>query len=69
MWTQDDLDRVQAALASGQKSVTFEDGRKLEYQDGDDLLKLRTQIKAELAANDPVRPVRRATVARMGRRR
>lgn len=69
MWTQADLDQVQQALATGQKSVTFADGRKLEYQTSGDLIKLRNQIKAEIAASDPARPVRRATVARMPRRR
>lgn len=69
MWTQEDLDAVQQALASGEKSVTFADGRKLEYQNTGELLKLRTQIKSEIAANNPARPVRRATVARMGVRR
>lgn len=69
MWTQEDLDAVQQALASGEKSVTFADGRKLEYQNTGELLKLRTQIKSEIAANNPALPVRRATVARMGVRR
>lgn len=69
MWTQADLEQVQTALATGQKSVTFADGRKLEYQTSADLIKLRNQIKAELAASDQARPLRRATVARMPRRR
>jgi hypothetical protein len=69
MWTQEDLDRVQEALASGERSVTFADGRKLEYQTTAELLKLRTQIKAEITASNPARPVRYATVARMGQRR
>lgn len=69
MWTQADLEQVQTALATGQKSVTFADGRKLEYQTTADLMKLRNQIKADLAAADTARPVRRATVARMPRRR
>lgn len=69
MWTQADLEQVQTALATGQKSVTFADGRKLEYQTTRELLALRNQIKADLAAADPARPVRRATVARMPRRR
>jgi hypothetical protein len=68
MWTQADLDQVQQALANGQKSVTFADGRKLEYQTTADLMKLRNQMKADIAASDPVKPTRRATVARMGRR-
>ena len=69
MWTQADLDKVQTALSTGQKSVTFADGRKLEYQTTGELLKLRNQIKADLAAADTARPIRRATVARMPRRR
>ncbi len=68
-WTQEDLERVQEALASGERSVTFADGRKIEYQTAADLMKVRNQIRAELAAGDPGRTLRRATVARMGRRR
>lgn len=69
MWTQADLDAVQTALATGQRRVRFADGREIEQQTTKDLLALRQQIKAELATTATAKPLRRATVARMGRRR
>jgi hypothetical protein len=69
MWTEADRESVRAALASGERSVTFADGRKIEYQTTREMMQLLDKINAELAAGDPTRNLRRATVARMGRRR
>lgn len=69
MWTEADRESVRQALASGERSVTFADGRKIEYQTTREMLELLDRIKAELASTDPTRNLRRATVARMGRRR
>lgn len=69
MWSQADRDSVRAALAKGERSVTFSDGRKIEYQTTRELMLLLDRIEADLATGDPTRVLRRATVARMGRRR
>ena len=48
-WQQSDLDRLNAAIASGVRAVTFADGRKNEYQNLDQMLAARRVISAELA--------------------
>lgn len=47
-WTQTDLDRIEAAIASGELRVGFE-GRNIEYRSIEELRKARAEIKAELA--------------------
>lgn len=54
-WTQTDLDNVKAALATGELSVSFEDGRKVEFRSIGDLLKVKHAIEAELTAADTTR--------------
>lgn len=68
-WTQSDLDAVDAAIKAGVKRVTFADGRSTEYQTTADMLALRKQMKAELAAAASQVNPRRVTVARMRCRR
>lgn len=38
-YSEADLTKLRAALASGVKSVTFDDGRRVEYQSLDDLVR------------------------------
>ncbi len=65
---QADLDRLDAAILSGVKAVTFADGRKTEFHSLDEMRGLRSDIKAELAASaSQVRPHRRTTVGRIRR--
>jgi phage baseplate assembly protein gpV len=68
-WTQADLDRVDAAIANGNvKSVTYADGRAVQYESRAELLAVRREIRAELLASaSQARPFRRATVARYRR--
>lgn len=47
-WTQADLDNVRKAIASGKRSVTFADGRKIEYQNLDQLIAAERVISASL---------------------
>jgi hypothetical protein len=47
-WEQADLDKVDAAIASGIRSVTFADGRRTEYQNLDQMLAARRVIVAQL---------------------
>lgn len=49
-WTQTDLDRLEAAIASGTKRVRFQ-SHEVEYQSIGDMLKARDVIKAELDVN------------------
>jgi len=49
-WTQDDLDRISTAIANNVRSVTYADGRRVEYQDVDKMLQVRRDMKAELQA-------------------
>jgi len=54
-YSQTQLEALEAALASGTLRVTFE-GRSLEYRSVDELKKAIAEVKASLAAADPVRP-------------
>ena len=68
-WQQSDLDKLDAAMASGTKKVTFADGRSREFQDLGDMMKLRSLIKTELAEGASQVAPRRTVVGRFGRRR
>lgn len=50
-WTQADLDAVDLALRNNVRKVTFADGRSTEYQDADQMLAVRREIKSELLAS------------------
>lgn len=65
-WTQDDLTKVRAAIASGVQSVRYSDGRQVNYQSLADLLAAEKEIRAQLAADaSQVSPRVRYTVGRM----
>ncbi len=66
---QSDLDRIDAAIGSGLRKVTFADGRSTEYQNVGDMLKARDLIAGEVAApvDRTARRQRRVIVGRVGR--
>lgn len=66
---QSDLDKLDAAIVSGIKKVTFADGRSTEYQSLEDIRRARADVKAELAAasSQVARRTRRIIVGRVGR--
>lgn len=64
-WSEQDLDKIDAALASNVRKVTYADGRTVEYQNADQMLAVRKSMKAELAAART--QVRRATRGKMRR--
>lgn len=67
-YQQSDLDKLDAAIVSGIKSVTFADGRRTEYQSVADMRAVRKDVKAELAAAaSQTRPRTRFIVGRVGR--
>lgn len=49
-WTQDDLDGIEAAIASGARRVRFQT-HEVEYQSINEMLRVRDVIKAELDAS------------------
>lgn len=49
-WTQTDLDRIEAAIASGVLTVRFADGRMVTYASMPDLLAVRTAMAGALNA-------------------
>lgn len=53
--TQADLDNLNAAIASGVRSVTL-GGQTVIYNTTESLIKARNDMKKELAAQNPVRP-------------
>jgi len=67
-YSQTDLDALSAAIVGGIKSVTYADGRKVEYQTLADMRALRDDMKAEIqaAARASVGP--RVTIGRIWRR-
>jgi hypothetical protein len=60
-WTQSDLDRIDAAIASGVRRVTFADGRSTEYHDLNAMMAARRVVAAQLqmAAESTAGAVRR----------
>ena len=66
---QSDLDRIDAAIGSGLRKVTFADGRSTEYQNVGDMLKARDLIAGEVATpvDRTARRRRRVIVGRVGR--
>lgn len=68
-WSQEDLDTLQRAIATGVRSVTFADGRRTEYQNTDQMLAAVKMMRGEIAAaaNAGARRSRRVIVGRVGR--
>jgi hypothetical protein len=63
-----DLAKLDAAIVSGIRSITFADGRKTEYQSLADMRAVRADVKAELASAASQTSRRtRFIVARVGR--
>lgn len=50
-YTQSDLDALSKAITAGIKSVTYADGRRVEYQTLADMRALRNDMKDEVAAS------------------
>ena len=68
-WTQTDLDALSAAITSGVKSVTYGDGRQVQYHTLDEMRRLRADMKAEIVASaSRVTPRLRTTVGWISRR-
>jgi hypothetical protein len=65
-WSQADLDAIDTALKSNLRKVTFADGRSTEYQNADQMLAVRREVKAELVGSSGGARVRRV-VGRMRR--
>lgn len=57
-FTQTDLDRIERAIARGERSVRHSDGRTVEYRNVEDLLKARNEIARAIAPENV--PRRRA---------
>lgn len=47
-YTDTDLATIKAAIASGIRAVTYADGRKVEYQNLDQMLAAKKVIEAEV---------------------
>ncbi len=46
-WTQDDLDKLGAAIAKGATEVAYK-GNRVQYRSLDEMLKLKQQMEAEV---------------------
>lgn len=67
-YQQSDLDKIDAALLTGVKSVTFADGRRTEFHSLDEMRRLRADVKGELVASaSQVSRRTRFIVGRVGR--
>lgn len=65
-WTRQDLDKIDAVLLDPTRKVTLSDGRSTEKHSLDELRRLRSDMKAELLADEGrVRPKTRFSVGRM----
>ena len=58
-YTADDLTTIERAIASGQSSVRFADGRELTHAPMDALLRARSEIRIDLAGQASGTPVTR----------
>lgn len=47
-YTQTDLDKLERALANGSKSVTFSDGRRVDFQTFEELAKRIQYVRKSL---------------------
>lgn len=56
-FTQADLDRLNQAIASGVRKVTYEDGRSREFQNLDQMLAAKRVISAEITMASSTRTV------------
>ena len=64
--TQADIDNLNAAIASGARSVTL-GGQTLILNTGESLIKMRDDLKAQLAAQNPVQRPRQSYAYYAGR--
>lgn len=48
MLTQDDLDKLESALARGSKRVTFSDGRSVEYNSFEEMTRRINYVRQSL---------------------
>ncbi|MDR0770821.1 MAG: hypothetical protein LBE75_06435 [Burkholderiales bacterium] len=65
-FTQDDLTRINRAIATGERVVQFSD-KRIEYRSIDELIRVRNQIAEELAAGKGVLPSRIKRIAHGGK--
>ena len=66
---QSDLDQVDKALLDETLEVQFADGRRVRKHSKADMLALRAEVKADLAATaSQTMPRRRTTIGRVRRR-
>jgi hypothetical protein len=61
-YTQSDLDALDEAIANHATSVTFSDGRSVQYERGEDLIRRREYVAAQLSGVSRTR--RRYGIAR-----
>ena len=56
-YTQTDLDRLDAMIASGTLEMTY-DGKRVVYRDMDQMLRARAHVASQIAAASSSAPVR-----------
>ena len=62
-WTQTDLDNMNAAIASGERSVRYPNG-SVEYRDLTDMERIKGQMEAELGVTATLRTRRYASTSK-----
>lgn len=63
-WTQTDIDRIDAALASGELVVQHSDGRRITYRSVEELKAARALIMGEVIP--PTVPLQRRIITKPG---
>ena len=58
MATQDDLDRLESALARRAKRVTFADGRTIEFHSFEELMKRISYVRQQLGQQSVDRKIK-----------
>ena len=50
-WTQDDVDAIKAALATGARDVQYSDGSRVSYRSEAEMMSIMKRMQAEVAGS------------------
>jgi hypothetical protein len=54
-WTQDDVDAIKAALATGARDVQYSDGSRVSYRSEAEMMSIMKRMQAEVAGSSVTR--------------
>jgi hypothetical protein len=54
-WTQDDVDAIKAALATGARDVQYSDGSRVSYRSEAEMMSIMKRMQTEVAGSSVTR--------------